>query len=183
MLNACLATLAVQACPSEIIVCGNHYDDAMLIACEYVADRYGATFKTTGRLGATNCYESANMIAEKARGQWLCFPSDDSLYVQGFSEIMLETAQRDNADLVYCDMDYRQGSERGNWKPYSILETKPEMGYIDKTGFLIKRELFNEVGGFPKHPKFWCDGGLFVQLAEAGNVKMTKAPGCLAVHQ
>lgn len=183
MLNACLATLDVQDEPGEIIVCGNHGDEDMLIACGLMADRYGATFKATGRMGCGQCYESANMAAKWATGEWLCFPSDDSLYVQGFSKIMLETAQRESADVVYCDLDYRQGSERSNWKPYTILEASPTMGRIDKTGFIIKRELFNEFGGFPQHPRFWSDGQLFNQLVIWKSIKMAKAPGCLAVHQ
>ncbi len=179
MLNACLATLNVQACPSEIIICGNHQDENMLIACGLAAMQYDLKVEATGRLGAKTCYESANMMADKARGQWLCFPSDDSLYVQGFSEIMLETAQRDNADLVYCDCLYRLGSEPGTWKPYTVLDTQPAMGRIDKTCFIVKRDVFS---GFPTHPKGWCDGALIEQMVKDG-VRMAKAPGCLVVHQ
>ena len=177
-LNACLATLAVQSWPREIVVCGNHTDSDMLIACGLVANDYDAILKTTGRLGAKTCYESAEMVAPKTNGDWLCFPSDDSLYVCEFSRIMLETAARENADLVYCDCVYRQDAAAGGWR-YSVLDTQPKIGAIDKTCFIVKRDLFE---GFPQHPKGWRDGALIEQLVKEG-ARHAKAPGVLCVHQ
>ncbi len=178
MLNACLATLAVQDVDKEIIVCGNHMDEDILIACGLVADEYGAIFKPTGRLGAKSCYESADMVAERALGEWLCFPSDDSLYVKHFSRIMLETAWSESADVVYCDCIYRQDANMGPWS-YSVLDTHPRIGAIDKTCFIVKRELFKV---FPPHPRGWQDGALIEQLIRDG-ARHAKAPGCLVVHQ
>jgi hypothetical protein len=112
-------------------------------------------------------------------GDWLCFPSDDSLYVADFQRIMIETAVRTQADLVYCDMVYKCGSEQNDWKPYSVLESEPRMGRIDKTNFIIRRELFK---GFPPHPRNWRDGALIEQVIRDG-AKPAKAPGVLVLHQ
>lgn len=174
-LNACLATLAVQQSPKEIIVCANHTDADMLIACGLICDGYGAIMKRTGMAGAKTCYESAEMAVREARGDWLCFPSDDSLYVRDFSRIMLQTATLTGSDLVYCDCVYY----RPGWPPYTVLEVKPKMGRIDKTCFILKREWFN---GFPKHSKDWRDGALIEQLMEQ-RVNHAKAPGVLCIHQ
>lgn len=177
-LNACLSTLVLQQWPREIIICGNHTDDDMLVACGVIADEYGATLKNTGRLGAKTCYESAEMVASQANGEWLCFPSDDSLYVRDFSRVMLETAEREKADLVYCDCVYHRPHE-ARWKPYSVLNVQPRTGRIDKTCFILRRELFN---GFPPHPMDWRDGALIDRLVR-NDVRHAKAPGTLVVHQ
>lgn len=185
MLNACLATLAVQECPKEIIVCCNHPDQDIVLACGIISDDYGAVFKNTGAMGAIGPYESAEIAALEAKGDWLCFPSDDSLYVQKFAEIMLAAAYRETAegvsshsDLVYCDCVYHRPDEP-RWKPYTVLSTEPRMGKIDKTCFILRRKLFD---GFPQHPGGWSDGALIEQLVR-DSVKHAKAPGVLCIHQ
>jgi hypothetical protein len=99
--------------------------------------------------------------------------------VADFQRIMIETAVRTQADLVYCDMVYKCGSEQNDWKPYSVLESEPRMGRIDKTNFIIRRELFK---GFPPHPRNWRDGALIEQVIRDG-AKPAKAPGVLVLHQ
>jgi hypothetical protein len=172
MLNACLATLEMQAESKEIIICHNGPGDPWIRM-----PHCGMVLKT-GRAGANSCYESAEMAAKQVLGDWLCFPSDDSLYVKDFSRIMLETAEREKADLVYCDCIYRQDPDKGDWR-YSVLETQPKMGAIDKTCFIVKRDLFD---GFPPHPRDWRDGALIEQLIRDG-ARHAKAPGVLVVHQ
>lgn len=179
MLNACVASLAVQDFQTETIVCANHHDEGMLIACGLVCDGNDVPMRKTGLQGAVECYDSANMVAPTTKGEWLCFPSDDSLYVQGFSEVMVDTANRTRADLVYCDCIYRQEKTAGKWPAYTVLETQPRMGRIDKTCFIVRRELFK---GFPPHPKGWRDGALIEQLV-GDDVRHAKAPGVLVVHQ
>lgn len=175
-LDACLATLGTQAeNTADIVVCCNSVKDEIIADCKRICDRHGAHMEMTGLAGAKNGYESANMVAGTAKGDYLCFPSDDSLYVQGFSRTMLGV----DADLVYCDCVYRVGSEKSRWAPYSLLNTQPRMGRIDKTCFIVKRALFD---GFPPHPRNWCDGALIDKLVARG-VKHAKASGILAVHQ
>lgn len=209
-LNACLASLAVNPDPKQIIVCDNspnptifpHASTEMQGHIQAVCDRYMAMNVRTGEVGCKECYDSANWVIEKwcemewtaqkkgeaethrmrggtIEGGWLCFPSDDSLYVCGFTEIMLGEAHRTSAGLVYCDIDYRSANPASKWKSYSILETEPRMGRIDKISFILRRELFI---GFPPHPKGWRDGALVEQLVQQG-VKTAKAPGVLVLHQ
>ncbi len=175
-LNACLASLAVQEGPKDIIVCANSKDQGVLTQIEAVCLDYDVQMEDTGIAGATTCYESANMVAGKALGDWLCFPSDDSLYVCKFSEIMLSV----DADLVYCDCVYRGGETAAPyWKQYSVLGTQPRIGKIDKTCFIVRRNLFK---GFPAHLRNWSDGALIEDLVKQG-VRHAKAPGVLVVHQ
>jgi hypothetical protein len=178
-LTACLGSLGVQSFQTETIVCANHVDENMLMACGLCCMDADVRIEHTGIAGAKNCYESASMVAPNAKADWLCFPSDDSLYVCQFSGIMLETAAKTGADLVYCDCVYRQDETAGRWPAYKVLTTEPRMGKIDKTCFILRRELFN---GFPPHPKGWSDGALIEQLVRDG-VRHAKAPGVLVVHQ
>jgi len=181
-LNACLASLYVQDGPKEVLIACNSEKTGVIQACEMAAFQYDWRVHHTGLRGAKNCYQSANMLAEEAKGEWLCFPSDDSLYVCKFSEIMLAEAACSKADLIFCDCVYRKG-ETANpaWLDYSVLTTQPRMGRIDKTCFIIKRDIFMGVK-FPVHPKGWSDGALIEHLMAQG-VKYSKAPGVLSVHQ
>jgi hypothetical protein len=123
----------------------------------------------TGNKG--NCYESANLLATVAKGDYLCFPSDDNYYVPQFLELML--AQ--DADLIYCDMVYdpRGGTE------YRVVPVEPALNVIDKGGFLIRREQFQP---FPwEESPVYADGMLVEQLVATG-LSHAKAPGVLWVH-
>jgi len=184
-LRACLASIDANQEDKELLVCCNSTLPGDIEACELVSAQFGAVVHSTG-FSCDNCYDSANLIAPKATGDWVCFPSDDSLYVEGFSSIMLETADRFKADLVYCDCVYRQsegtyksGGGARRWPAYSVLDVQPRMCCIDKTTFILRRELFK---GFPPHEKNFLDGALIDQLV-AQDVRYAKAPGILAVHQ
>ena len=180
MLNCSLASLAAQTVAGEIIVTLNHPDEQMNLAHRLACTYFDARWLETGTRGAKCCYSAAGMGALETSGEWLCFPSDDSYYVPRFSEIILRTAAEKQADLVYCDCLYAVGDPKHspNWRPYSVLNTQPRMGRIDKTCFIIRRELFK---GFPPHPQGYRDGALIEQLGKDG-VKMAKAPGILVVH-
>lgn len=184
-LKACLACLSLQEPRGSIEVAMNSTDESMKDRILLASCRdFEASVCWTGDAGAKSCYESANMIVagkfETFVDDWLCFPSDDSLYVQDFSKIMLDTAAKHDAELVYCDCVYRVGSEDNpHWRPYSVLDVQPKMGRIDKTCFILKRDRFK---GFPPHPRNWCDGALIESLMDEG-IRHAKAPGVLVVHQ
>lgn len=182
MLNVCLASLAVQPEP-KIIVCNNSENDGVTAKVREIVSRYGGVHAWTGTAyGAGTCYESANIVAKDylRDEQWLCFPSDDSYYVEDFSKIMLQTADTEKADLVYCDCVYRSG-KTGNqqWPAYSVLNVSPRMGRIDKTCFIVRRDKFK---GFPAHTREYRDGALIESLMAEG-IRHAKAPGVLVVHQ
>jgi glycosyltransferase involved in cell wall biosynthesis len=98
-------------------------------------------------IGEKTCYRSSNaaVAIPRVQGDYLCFPSDDGYYVPGFAQLMIEAAEKNNWDLVYCDLvdDARQLGY------YGVRDVKPALGYIDKTCYIVKREVFESVGGFP----------------------------------
>ena len=129
-LNACLATLDLQSGEHQIIVCDNGPLGRPDSQNYKIAMRYDSDYEHTG-LRCTSGYESANLVTANDWGErpcptneWLCFPSDDSLYVQGFSEIMLHEAERNpNAGLIHCDCLYKLGSLTGSWPAYTIMDS------------------------------------------------------------
>ena len=88
-------------------------------------------------------YESANWGAERARGEYLCFPSDDSYYGNRFLDLVFRRGG--DADLIYfnCVWDGHPGKQEFE---FMHLETELRMNKIDKSGFLLRRERFL---GFP----------------------------------
>jgi glycosyltransferase involved in cell wall biosynthesis len=121
--------------------------------------------------GQADCYFSANLGAKHAHGEYLCFPSDDNYYVPRFLESTLKAAP---ADLIYCDCLYD-----GHGIHYAPMDVKPVCGWIDKGGFLVKREKFTGFAG-PAVDRP-ADGWLIEALIKTGATH-TKAPGYLWIH-
>ncbi len=127
---------------------------------------------------ANNCYWSANLGAVEATGTWICTPSDDSYYSPRFLERMLR-GTADDLDLIYCDMAWG-----GPALPYRILDVQPRCCEIDKTGFLVRREWFQKVGGFGQANEALpsvADGELVEKLVAAG-ARHGKVAELLATH-
>ena len=63
--------------------------------CERICKNFTEmlNYTLTAAPGRTS-YDSAEIACDWCNGDWLCFASDDSLYAQGFSEIMLHEAER-----------------------------------------------------------------------------------------
>jgi hypothetical protein len=174
-LTCCLASIKLQklntACSIEAHVADNSKKGAEHIA-EICRLFEGVVYhKTTGE-----CYGAAETVAKKIKTDWICFASSDGYYVPGFAITMLEVAQRLKPDLVYCNCLYDPRLHgRGI---YSVLETYPEMRWIDKTCFIVRANKFK---GFPPHAQDWRDGALVEDFVAKG-YKIVKAKGILVVH-
>ncbi len=187
MLTACLASLYVQTGlqDSEIIVCDNSDHPQSRIEVEADAAWFGARYLNTGALSpaiGVTCYHDTSYT--EPRGEWLCFPSDDSYYVPHFTRIMLAAAEANCWELVFCDVLYDPRlafDTRGIQDMYSILDTQPRLGGIDKTSFIITRAAFDSIGGWPQHEAGWRDGALAQAVVDAG-IPHGKAPGVMLVH-
>lgn len=119
----------------EVIVADNSNGDETVEVLRMLEDPRFGLFLAGGR----DCYESSNLAASKAQGEYLCFPSDDDYYAPRFLELMFRYGG--DADLIYCDCVYDgHGGECG------VMAAEPKMGSIDKAGFLLRRSKFT---GFP----------------------------------
>jgi hypothetical protein len=180
-LTCCLASLCTQEGASEIIIC----DNSGGIESRALATLFGCRYLDTSQLGVplgATCYHDLSYVEPK--GDWLCFPSDDSYYVPQFAHIMLAYAAKSDWEYVYCDMLYDPRlahATTGVQDTYSIMATAPSPGSIDKTNFMVTRKAFDRVGGWPQHEADWRDGALAVALVQSG-VRHGKAPGIMCVH-
>lgn len=178
-LTACLASLACQTEPSETIVCINsqkHLVKAHVEICKHFRVRYELTGSR-----APNGYFSSELVLKKTSGEWFCFPSDDSLYVPCFSDLMIRAAREHKYDFVYCDMVYdpmRLVQRKGR---YGVLRSQPKVGHIDKTNFIVKREWFTGWPGKRIEGGSPSDGLLAEDLVRRG-ARHGKPEGILVVH-
>ncbi len=110
-----------------------------------------------------------------ARGDWLCFPNDDSYYCPWFAERMLSAAESNQWDLVYCDIV--MGGSGG----HHLLEAAPKRCQIDKTNFLLRREWFQGFshGHGLDYPQ--ADGFMIEELVRRG-IRHGRVPEVLCVH-
>lgn len=133
-----------------------------------------------------DAYKAIWALMPQVKGEWLCFPSDDCYYVPQFAERMLKCVTANPAyDFVYCDMIYDpRPSEGRDW--YGVINTSPNLGAIDKAGFLIRKRLFLETGwanteGMSVQLQGSRDGMLAEELVRRG-AAMVKAKGVMFVH-
>jgi glycosyltransferase involved in cell wall biosynthesis len=175
LLMCCLASLKAQthSALAEIIVADNavveHYAEANYNVCRMMGVVY---IQTT----AKTCYHSAEMIAGIAQGRYLCFPSDDSYYVPLFQEILVAKADALDWELIYCEMLY---NPRSPLDIHRVLGVQPKLNHIDKTGFLVRREVFTGFEAKDRTPA--ADGEMIEELVRRG-VSHGKHHGTLAVH-
>jgi hypothetical protein len=175
-LRCCLASLSLQSGRNQILVADNSLEPCINDAHrEAIQEFYPAVWFGTGVMGAKTCYQSANLLAQKAAGEWLCFPSDDSYYVPTFATTMLRATEKHQWNLIYCDLLYDPRMFREG--KYNILPAAPVLNQIDKTNFMIRREKFT---GFPDGSPT-ADGLLIESLVKSG-IRHGKAPGVLVVH-
>ena len=168
-LKLCLQSLRLQTAAGliQIFVADNSPSAAnrrVTIDCHAKAIGEAAVFYTNTAM--RECYEAAEAIAKNGFlvGDFLGFPSDDNWYSPHYCEKMLEAAQANSWDLVYCDALF---DPRPSWSgKHCVMEGFPAPGRIDKGGFIVRRSLFLDMGGFPgKNGGASASDGLFCQAA------------------
>ncbi len=180
MLPIVLHSLAVQTFPDfEVIVTDNSVQSQA--ANWLLVDSLDSRFRhaNTASLDIGQCYWTAEWaVKNEVKGDFVCFPSDDSYYVPVFAEVMLSAAERNRWDLVYCNMVY---DGRYNGRHYSMVEVLPKINCIDKTGFILKRDWFDEFPGKVPGERVPADGMMIESLVRKG-ISHGKVPDVLMVH-
>jgi glycosyltransferase involved in cell wall biosynthesis len=187
-LRTCLSSLADQSEKAiEIIVADNSdgstwtelnrdlcaMDDR--IRYEFTGDR---TDISNLGLRHTRCLYTATEIgAEMATGEFLCFPNADSYYPPVFAEQMLKAAAVFGCDLVYSW--FVHGYSYANCR-YSVVESSPSVGKIDKTNFILRRSCFH---GYPdKRTNYEAADGLLIEGLVKNGISRKCVPGVLCFH-
>ncbi len=179
-LSCCLASIRLQKLNSEctirIYVTDNSTDPLAMDNIMGVCRMYDASYYLMQHKEASYGSSAALLADGLVLEDYICFASSDGYYVPGFTITMLEVAQRLDSAMVYCNCLYDPRLHgRG---VYSVLDTVPEMRWIDKTSFIVRRTLFK---GWPPHPKDWRDGALVEEFVKDGH-RIDKAKGVLVVH-
>lgn len=148
-LQLALLSLTLQIETDIEILVADNSTDAFFLARNKEICAFDSRIRHS-HIALADCYSSSQQLAIEAVGDFLCFPSDDSYYVPGFATFMLKAATENNWDLVYCNRGDDPRHCGGN---YAVVVQYPQLGYIDKTGFIIRRTWFT---GFPGICPGWC---------------------------
>ncbi len=174
-LNLCLLSLINQSEDRwEAIVTDNSTDEDIIAKHKDVCsidDRIH--YLNTAEEGGLCCYSSAEIGVRYAKGEWLGFPSDDSIYMKYYTSKLLRLAKEKDLELVYCDLVMEGVNDGG------ILSCAASACLIDKTNFLVKKSRFIP---FPdKRVDSASDGPFIDELVKQG-IKHGKVGHPLAVH-
>ncbi len=193
-LRTCLSSLVQQTFTDfEVIVMDNaiseeirkkHWDLCLM------DDRIRYVHSYAMSVSRISCYYSGQFGAEISRGEWLCFPSDDSYYVPTFAEKLLAAGET----ATDCDIPTGPGTDPlalvcsdfvwGRHNHWSYCDGGPQMAHIDKTTFIIRSEWFRKIGWPYKHPQGGnsnSDGLLAEELVARGG-RVGRVVEILVVH-
>jgi len=109
---------------------------------------------------------------------WIAFPSDDTYYMPEFAATLLTHTPA--SDLVHCDMIF---DARTMGTPARVLlRTSPQIGGIDKTGFIVRRSVWKGFQSKPSTPGPSVSDGATVEFLARSGARITHVPQPLAVH-
>jgi GT2 family glycosyltransferase len=190
MLPVCLWSIKGQSHSDfECIVTDNAESDALAKQQERMVkglnDHRFRYVRTANKTKVSDCYWSAEWANQHmASGRWLCFPCDDTYLVPEFAQRMLVAAAKENADYVFVKHIVASPEALGG----------PDTGYAvwsqrlhrtAKTSFIVKRRVFDEVGGFQgkmdRAGTVNADYFFSSQMVKAGK-KIAMVSECLVVH-
>ncbi len=194
-LECCLASLACQTYADfEVVVACNAQDGEMKHAHSAAVSNWPAArlYFTADGYGTQECYDSAEVIVRNGlvRGEWIGFPSDDGYQTPNYLSNMMAAVTEHKWDFVYCDMLLSSFWLRDGSGPTAIRtdylyeNIRPEKNHIDKTCFLVKMDLFREIGFPGKIPGKACaaDGELAEALVRRGIRHGKARGGAMVVH-
>ena len=124
-----------------------------IVICNSPGDKSLVNFVTSSNEIDKYCINSTNvgvprgwnMGAEMAQGEYLCFTNDDVEIDEGAIEKMVEVLQQDEVGEVGPNGGKWFRQEPGKRKGLTQIEEADEVsGWL----FMIKREVFDQVGGF-----------------------------------
>lgn len=148
---------------------------------ESVAQLKDPRFKhihTAKKIKVSECYWAAEYALKRARGQWFCFPCDDTYLVPEFGARMLAKGVQDCLDLVYCE-EVLVGPAAAGGSGYRVWFQ--QIGRTVKTSFIVRASSFP---GFNK-PGLVCavavDYVFSDEMYRAGK-KVGSVRECMVVH-
>lgn len=179
-LKLCLLSLILQTEHNwEAIVTDNNpvaLHSAFTLQVVQELDDSRIRYLHTGH-SAPECYRAAEIAAEVAHGDFLCFPSDDSYYAPYFAERLLALADQNSFELVFSDLVII-GPDNA-----IVLPCAAACCHIDKTNFLLKRSRFTEFPGKSlEQGGRSCSDGLLIDEVVRQGIMLGKVAQPLVIH-
>jgi GT2 family glycosyltransferase len=124
-----------------------------------------------------------NVGARMSRGAWLAFLDQDDMWTKDHAQVVLPYLT-EGVDLVYTDADtvdeagrpmdvgiHRSGRLGGRHPKACVDDVIFQDVFVMPGVMTIRRELFDQVGGFDEGLSGYEDDDLFVRCFEAGNLR------------
>lgn len=171
MLPVCLWSIKGQTHGNfEVIVTDNSKDRKIIslhkLAVSQLKDRRFKYLHTANKIRVSDCYWSAEYACKSAKGQWLCFPCDDSYLVPDFGRRMLLAGYSNDWDMVICG-DVTVGPECNGGIGYKLWKMVP--GKATKTTFIVRSSIFpGFTGKLNTHGAVLADYHLSGQIENVG---------------
>jgi glycosyltransferase involved in cell wall biosynthesis len=168
------SALAQRGCRVEVVV----VDDGSTDATPQILAGYGDRIRAVrqNNRGAKQLAGTRNHTATLARGDWLAFLDHDDLWQPDKLQRQLEVAEQNSADVVYTNAQNFGAVERvaalrsdpATMPEGDLLEPLLRDNFLVMSSVLMKRSLFEAVGGFTETPEVSEDWDLWLKAAAAG---------------
>lgn len=166
--------LAQQDCDVEVVVVNDGSTDATADVMAGYSGRIQAVHQTN--LGAAGLAQTRNRGVRASRGDWVAFLDHDDLWAPHKLICQLETADSTNADVVYTNArnigdtarvaDLR--SDPGTMPSGDLFAALLADNFIVMSSAMLRRSVFESVGGFTESPVVSEDWDLWLKVAAAG---------------
>ncbi len=180
-LRTCLSSLVQQTMEDfEIIVVDNSREqmstNGMLsMDCRVSYTYTGDITRIEGAIHKRSVYIASEIGVAHSMGKWLCFPNCDSYYVPWFAERMLAHAERENLQLVYCDL------VMGGPREHHPMICWPRLCCIDKTNWMVRRDCWQGWTGASGESYPQADG-LTIEAMVRRGLRHGRLEQCLVTH-
>ena len=156
----------------EIIVVDDHSDVPAIERCPILKDKQIRYFYLDKNGGAA---VARNYGVKQAKGEYIAFLDDDDEWFLQKLKVINDAIGQQSLDLVYHNVVVDMVHERLRYIPKKRQEDKyyPKMLYMNCIGgtpmVIIKRLLFEEIGGFNEELQSDEDGDLFILISKVTN--------------
>jgi len=172
--QTCIASIREFAPHSEIILVGNGVEsrpEARALATQYL--------HIEGNIGfAAGC----NRGARSAKGSYLCFMNDDAEFVDGETPKRL-LARIDARDCIAAPYTNRGKPPQGNYARADAPADDKLVPMVTGMCMMLKRTLFEKLGGFDTRFVTWEDDDLCLRAAEKFGAQRIIVGGTWVKHK
>ncbi len=165
--EAILSVLGQRGVDFELLIMDDaSQDETWMRIRKYKKDPRVRAWKSAKRKGPA---AARNFLVSRARGKYLSFCDADDRFLPGFLKRLSGELERNpKAGVVYCDRLLL----KGNGRPHLKKDKRPSgqwdltEGVIGNPGTMIRRFLFQKVGGYRADLPYLEDCEFFSRLAE-----------------